>query len=189
MSNVKIPEGMLDAAWNTQAAFGVKEGIRKVLESAVRWLYDELDSLEHEPYNDVLAHEYNDCLADVRRIFLAPDTIDDRDMIVYDCLECNKLWKQQLREEVASCVYCGSTNTKSIATGSSVKDYPIHEQRKRMTIGDLTIADLLWKVGDREDIEHNSAVSKAFNRGFRMGEQQDERNSCSGSFGGKDVSN
>ena len=49
--------------------------------------------------------------------------VDDREMTVYDCLECKKSWKQQLRENVAQCVYCQSSNTKRIGTFSAVMDY------------------------------------------------------------------
>jgi hypothetical protein len=73
-----VPEGGLKAALcqvdYARAHSGVEEGIiKRALQDFVRWLYDELDSLEHKPYDDVLAHEYNACLADVRRMFLAPE--------------------------------------------------------------------------------------------------------------------
>ena len=51
--------------------------------------------------------------------------VDTREMTVYDCLACKNSWRQQVREPVASCVYCGSVNTKSIATVSSVREYPL----------------------------------------------------------------
>jgi hypothetical protein len=77
-----VPEGMYNAVIEVlpphvrvqlSAMMGFP-GVQRILEAALRWLYDELDSLERKPYDDVLAHEYNACLADVRHIFLEPET-------------------------------------------------------------------------------------------------------------------
>ena len=55
----------------------------------------------------------------------APAPVDTREMTVYDCLACKKSWRQQLREPIESCVYCGSANTKPIATVSPVREYSL----------------------------------------------------------------
>lgn len=82
MSDKKIvvPDGMflsVDEAISKTRGIGcdITGGqVRDVtLEAALRWLYDELDSLERVPYDNVMAHQYNSCIADVRRMFLAPE--------------------------------------------------------------------------------------------------------------------
>ena len=110
--------------------------IRVALEAACRWLSEnpivpsETDAIILADVSLRAGDDRNKQVEDVatewqRRMFLAPDTIDDREMIVYECHNCKKSWKQQLREKVTSCVYCQSTNTESIATVSAVRDYPI----------------------------------------------------------------
>jgi hypothetical protein len=77
---------------------------RRIFEAAISWLYDVLDSLERKPYDDVLAHEYNACLADVRRMFLAPEE-DYADRILKNAspgytpthAELDKIWDHIFR--------------------------------------------------------------------------------------------
>lgn len=90
MSNehIKIPDGMMQAVDKAVGKFRAKQVpslvnnygelwpndvMRISIEAALCWLYDEMDGLERKPYNDLLAHEYNACIADVRRMFRAPD--------------------------------------------------------------------------------------------------------------------
>ena len=139
-----VPEGMLRAAWHAQLpadnpTFEWDEGdemsrkfYRRIMEAALRWLSDnpQVPTMEQATEMSDSGHP---CVLDgvwyatewQRRMFLAPETPDEREMIVYECHNCKKSWKQQLREKVASCVYCQSTNTESIATVSAVRDYPI----------------------------------------------------------------
>jgi hypothetical protein len=141
---IVVPEGMLRAAWHAQLpadnpTFEWDEGdemsrnfYRRIFEAALRWLSDnpQVPTMEQATEMSDSGHP---CVLDgvwyatewQRRMFLAPETPDEREMIVYECHNCKKSWKQQLREKVASCVYCQSTNTESIATVSAVRDYPI----------------------------------------------------------------
>ena len=141
---ILVPDGMLRAAWHAQLpadnpTFEWDEGdemsrnfYRRIFEAALRWLSDnpQVPTMEQATEMSDSGHP---CVLDgvwyatewQRRMFLAPETPDEREMIVYECHNCKKSWKQQLREKVASCVYCQSTNTESIATVSAVRDYPI----------------------------------------------------------------
>ena len=139
-----LPEGMLEAAYDAQLpadnpSFSWEEAdeltrrfYRRMMEAALRWLSDNPQVPTMEQATE-MSDNGHPCVLDgvwyatewQRRMFLAPETPDEREMIVYECHNCKKSWKQQLREKVASCVYCQSTNTESIATVSAVRDYPI----------------------------------------------------------------
>lgn len=142
---IVVPEEMLKAAW--QAVSGkMKERIevgdhngvpelyvaRISVEAALRWLTEN----PIEPTEEQAQYMYDGkngvghagtiryCMIEwQRRMFLAPELPDDREMTTYDCLNCKKSWKQQLRDPVALCVYCQSSNTKPICTTSAVRDF------------------------------------------------------------------
>jgi predicted RNase H-like HicB family nuclease len=116
--------------------------IESTLEEALRWILENDTSTITQVFNG--CHEAFPCSETctpihkvafeagvywqrefVRRIFLSPKPKDDLEMTVYDCLDCKRSWKQQLREKGTWCVYCQSVNTKPIATVSAVRDYPI----------------------------------------------------------------
>jgi hypothetical protein len=143
-----VPEGMLRAAWHAQLpadnpTFEWDEGdemsrkfYRRIMEAALRWMSEnpivpsETDAIILADVSLRAGDDRNKQVQAVatewqRRMFLAPETPEEREMIVYECHNCKKSWKQQLREKVTSCVYCQSTNTESIATVSAVRDYPI----------------------------------------------------------------
>ena len=77
---IKVPEEMLKAvhaASEADTTFFDDGDAQPILKAALRWLYDKLDSLERKPYNDVLAHAYNTCIGDVRRMFRAPNSLPE----------------------------------------------------------------------------------------------------------------
>ena len=140
--NINVPQGMLDAANGTctneaciKAALRCLEDYvdnptdtlfhRAILEAEEKRYPGDNKNLNIISYR--VAFEYGVAFARgyISRMFFEQVPADDREMTVYDCLDCKKSWKQQLREEVASCVYCQSSNTKSIATVYPVREYTI----------------------------------------------------------------
>ena len=171
-----IPEGMggyvARAVFNECGKVDFHPQIRVALEAAVRWLSDN-PIAPTMAQAEAMRDSGHPCILDgawyagewQRRMFLAPIPADDREMIVYDCLDCKKSWKQHLREKVASCVYCQSTNTKSIATVSAVRNFELGENN----YPDPAIKDLLW---DRfrniaAQVRHDAAVIEAYHRGIK----------------------
>ena len=112
---------------------GFRETARGVLEAALLWLstdngvsptmeesramWETKKRFPFEPFEWVRwgASEW------VRSMFFMRSMPDDQEMTVYDCLDCRRSWRQQLRENVESCVYCQSVNTKPVATVSAVR--------------------------------------------------------------------
>jgi hypothetical protein len=143
---IVVPQGMVDAfgvGYDHQKGLGGNRDVceRGGIEAAMRWLaqnpivptYEQERSLDgawmeskRNPFDPAHKFEHATAFGAVewqRRMFLARP--DNREMTVYDCLDCKKSWRQQVREPIESCVYCGSTNTKAIATVSPVREYPL----------------------------------------------------------------
>ena len=102
-----VPEGGLKAALGqvdyARAHSGVEEGIiKRALQDFVRWLSENpiVPTMEQATEMSDSGHP---CVLDgvwyatewQRRMFLAPETPDEREMIVYECHNCKKSWKQQ----------------------------------------------------------------------------------------------
>ena len=176
-----VPEGMYNAVIEVlpphvrvqlSAMMGFP-GVQRILEAALRWLYDELDSLERKPYDDVLAHEYNACLADVRRMFLAPEE-DYADRILKNAspgytpthAELDKIWDHIFR--------AGHGWTPPEMRGASPKapDPEIPEAVNDLLVKHINSEGALngpeHKASDAR-YAHNAAVLEAYRRGQKVG--------------------
>ena len=185
MAKISVPEGMINAAISASADYLRDNQSRDVhaqvvVEAALRWLSENPIVPTYEQYSDLSADstKYEYALPSMkyaaiewqRRMFLAPpEPIDTREMTVYDCLDCKKSWKQDLREKVAQCVYCQSANTKAILTMSAVREFTLPEPEVPEEIKDLLFSPKThashgeWTL--RADMPVHEIVLEAFRRG------------------------
>ena len=144
------PDGMMRAAEEAASPYGTitVDSVETVLKASLVWLSnnpivpnkDEIETLLRESLQYWFAgsinlkHRAAESITEKlmrffdesqRKAFVAsePSLKDDREMTVYDCLDCGRSWKQQLREPVSLCVYCRSANTRSILTASAVRRF------------------------------------------------------------------